>query len=170
MLNAHKRTPLRLTTLGVRVVASLVRLSIVNRTAVTLLSVFLIVVSLATTHALGAQTYKDRRVIDVLRDFQRQGVRLIFSTRLVRHDMWVTDEPKGTEARHIITAVLAPHGLTTRVGPRGVLMVIRASVAGDVIQPGAGVLASKGSLSGLFRDKVTSRPVAASTVRLGHRK
>jgi hypothetical protein len=166
MLNSEERTPLRLTTLGARVVASLLRLGVVKTETLILLGAVLIAVPLATTEASGAQTYKDRRVIDVLKDFERQGVRLIFSTRLVRPDMWVIDEPRGAEARQIITAILAPHGLATRVGPRGVLMVIRASVAGDVIQSGSVVLASNKSLSGLVRDKVTSRSVAAATVRI----
>jgi hypothetical protein len=166
MLNSDEHTPLRLTTLGSRVVASLLRLGVVKTKALILLGALLIAVLLATTVASGVQTYKDRRVIDVLKDFQRQGVRLIFSTRLVRPDMWVIDEPRGAEARQIITAILAPHGLATRVGPRGVLMVIRASVASDVVQSGSVALASHRSLSGLVRDRVTSRPVPGATVRI----
>ena len=166
MLNSDDRTPLRLTMPAVRVVASLLRLGVVRAKTFILLGALLIAVPLAPTAVSGAQAYKDRRVIDVLKDFQRKGIRLIFGTQLVRPDMRVSDEPRGTEARQIITAILAPHGLTTRVGLRGVLMVIRANVAGDVVQSGAAILASHRSVSGVVRDKVTSRPVAAATVRI----
>lgn len=163
MPNSDERMPLRSTSPRGRIVASRWRWSVVNITAAMLVSALFVGVSITTTHGM-AQTYKDHRVIDVLKEFQRQGVRLIFSTRLVRPDMWVIDEPKGTDARQIIAAILVPHGLATRVGPRGVLMVIRASVAGDVVQ--SATLTSSRSLSGLVRDKGTGQPVAGATVKL----
>jgi hypothetical protein len=77
-------------------------------------------------HAAGPR-YKDRRVVDVLREFQKQGMRIVFSTALVRPEMRVAAEPVDDgDRRKVITAILVPHGLMPRVGPRGVLLIVRA--------------------------------------------
>lgn len=78
------------------------------------------------SHA-AAQPYKDRRVVEVLRDFQRQGVRVVFSTGLVTPDMRVGVEPHGTKPEEVIAAILAPHDLALRVGLRGILLVVPAA-------------------------------------------
>src|SRR5690242_13479096 len=59
-----------------------------------------------------------RPVIDVLREFQSQGIRLIYSSDLVSPTLRVMSEPRGRNPRAIIADVLAPHGLTVRDGPR----------------------------------------------------
>jgi hypothetical protein len=115
----------------------------------------------------AAQPYKDRRVVDVLRDFQRQGVRVNFSTALVTPDMRVGEEPRGDDPQDIIIAILAPHDLTLSVGLRGILLVVRAT---SVIEPDAdgraATNASMGSIAGTVRDRTTRRPVSAASVRV----
>jgi hypothetical protein len=104
--------------------------------ALALLSLLLMAAPVAASvaEAAAVQPYKDRRVVDVLRDFQRQGVRIIFSTALVRPEMRVTAEPAGDNPQKVITAILAPHGLVPTVGLRGVLLVVRATVPTDLNQ------------------------------------
>lgn len=115
----------------------------------------------------AAQPYKDRRVVEVLRDFQRQGVRVNFSTALVTPDMRVGEEPRGDEPQDIIIAILAPHDLTLSVGLRGILLVVRAT---SVIEPDASgraaTNASMGAIAGTVKDRATRRPVSAATVRV----
>jgi hypothetical protein len=104
----------------------------------------------------AAQPYKDRQVVDVLRGFQRQGVKIIFSSALVTPELRVIEEPHGDDPQEIITAILAPHDLTVRVGLRGVLLVVRATSAN----------ARPGAIVGTVRDRAARRPVAAATVRV----
>jgi hypothetical protein len=61
----------------------------------------LVLAAALSTVNVSAQTYKDRRVIDVLKELQRQGVRVIYSTPLVRADMWVIEKPTGRDARQM---------------------------------------------------------------------
>ena len=70
--------------------------------------------------------YAGRDLADVLRDFQRHGLNIVFSSELVKPEMKVADEPRATTPRKILDEVLAPHGLAVRSGPRGSLIVIRA--------------------------------------------
>jgi hypothetical protein len=97
--------------------------------ALALVAVLLLAAAVTTAAVAPAagQRYKDRRVVDVLREFQRQGVRIVFSTALVRPEMRVTTEPTDDDRQKVITAILAPHGLMPRVGPRGILLVVRAA-------------------------------------------
>lgn len=77
--------------------------------------------SLAKTRVAG------RPLIDVLREFQNQGIRLIFSSDLVSPNLRVSSEPRSRTPRAMIAEMLAPHGLTLRDGPRSTLLIVRAS-------------------------------------------
>jgi hypothetical protein len=68
-----------------------------------------------------------RSLIEVLREFQAEGFRLIFSSDLVSPSLRIAAEPRGRNVRAIIADLLAPHGLTLRDGPRGTLLIVRAS-------------------------------------------
>jgi hypothetical protein len=120
----------------------------------------------AMSHA-AAQPYKDRQVHEVLRDFQQQGVRVIFSTRLVRPNMRVGVEPHGDRPEEVITAILAPHDLTIRVGLRGILLVVpAASVAEPNVGARAATNTNNGLIVGTVRERGTRRPIAAATIRV----
>lgn len=115
----------------------------------------------------AAQPYKDRQVVEVLRDFQRQGVRVNFSTALVTPDMRVAEEPRGDDPQDIIIAILAPRNLTLSVGLRGILLVVRAKSEFEADRGGrAATNASMGAIAGTVRDRTTRRPVSAATVRV----
>ena len=120
----------------------------------------------AASHAV-AQPYKDRQVVEVLRDFQRQGVRVIFSTGLVTPDMRVGVEPHGAKPEEVITAILAPHDLTLRVGLRGILLVVPAASAVDPDDRTRSATNTKNAeIVGTVRDRSTRRPIPAATVRV----
>jgi hypothetical protein len=61
---------------------------------------------------------------EALREIQTQGVTIIFTEELVRPDMKVREQPKSARLTDIVNEILAPHGLTTRVGENGALIVV----------------------------------------------
>jgi len=75
----------------------------------------LVVVPIIPTPALGRQNsspvYAGRPLDAVLRDLQRQGLNLVFSSELVRPALKVDKEPKATTLRKIAKEVLKPHAL-----------------------------------------------------------
>ena len=75
--------------------------------------------------AQHAREYAGRRVADVLRELQRDGLQLIFSDDLVPATLRVKSEPKATSPRQIAIEILAAHGLTLADGPRGRLLVVQ---------------------------------------------
>jgi Ca-activated chloride channel family protein len=75
--------------------------------------------------AQSPDVYAGKRLGDVLRDLQRRGLNIVFSSELVKPDMKVATEPKATTPRKILDEVLAPHGLAVRTGPRDSLIVVR---------------------------------------------
>jgi len=74
-----------------------------------------------------AREYKGRRVAEVLRELQAQGVRILFSSTLVPADLVVKSEPKPGGWREIAEQILAPHGLTVAHGPGVTWLVVRAT-------------------------------------------
>ncbi len=104
--------------------------------------------------------YAGRVVIEVLRDLTRQGLRVVFSTSLVRPTLRVAAEPPGPTLRDVLEQVLAPHGLVVREGPGGTLLVARAPrrVAEASARPQVGVL------RGRVVDADTGAPLAGVLV------
>src|SRR3954468_17234473 len=82
-------------------------------------------IPLAAQESRDAPIYAGRPLVDVLQDLNRRGLRIVFSTSLVPVALRVSVEPVGTP-REILDQVLRPHGLYTRPGPQGVLIVARA--------------------------------------------
>jgi hypothetical protein len=75
-----------------------------------------------------ADRYAGRLVADVLRELQRQGAPIIFSTSLVGPDLRVKAEPRRRQGpRELAEDILAPHGLALTNGPRNSWLVVRAS-------------------------------------------
>ena len=72
-----------------------------------------IVISVAAGSSVAGQalhTYAGRSVADVLRQFQRSGLPVIFSDDMVPPTLRVKSEPKATSPREIAIEILAPHG------------------------------------------------------------
>lgn len=83
----------------------------------------------ASAPAVVAQTarrYAGRPLADVLRDLQALGLRVVFSSELVRPEMRVASEPKSSDPRTILDEVLGPHGLRAAAGPKDTWLVVRA--------------------------------------------
>jgi hypothetical protein len=126
--------------------------------------------------AVAAQTagrYAGRSLADVLRDLESLGLKVAFSSELVRPEMRVTSEPKSTDPRQILDEVLEPHGLRTVAGPKGTWLVVRArktatnavsAMAGTVTQAPAAVV------SGQVVTGANKAPVVGAAIEAGGRR
>jgi len=72
-----------------------------------------------------ANRYAGRPLADVLRDLQSRGLKVVFSSELVRPEMRVATEPTSTTPRKILDEVLEPHGLHAAAGPKDTWLVVR---------------------------------------------
>lgn len=79
----------------------------------------------AAAPAPGADRYAGRPLTDVLEELRSAGLRLIYSTDLVRPGMKVRDEPRADEPRRVLDEVLSPHGLVASPGPEALLVVVK---------------------------------------------
>jgi hypothetical protein len=74
-----------------------------------------------------------RPLIDVLRELQRAGLRIIFSSRIVTPEMRVFADPRARDLRRRLDEVLAPHALLAVPGPAETIVIIRGE--GDRAAP-----------------------------------
>src|SRR5688572_28363351 len=75
-----------------------------------------------------APPFKDRIVSEVLGDFRRQGLNLVFSDALVPRSLRVKEEPRQMAPRAVVTEILAAHGLALQEEKRGALLVVKSRV------------------------------------------
>ncbi|MCP3961409.1 MAG: TonB-dependent receptor [bacterium] len=92
----------------------------------------LIVALLAS--AAGAQTpsravrYAGLTLTEALLDLQRRGLRILFTSEVVKPEMRVTAEPTAAFEREILDQLLEPHGLIAQPGPKDSLVVVARPV------------------------------------------
>jgi hypothetical protein len=89
---------------------------------------------------------------EALHRLQEQGLRIVFSSDLVRPNMRVDSEPESRWPRAVLDEILAPHGLACRPGPGDVLLIVKAPAAGGI--------------AGIVRDRTASKPIAGVRVRV----
>jgi outer membrane receptor for ferrienterochelin and colicin len=61
---------------------------------------------------------------DALLALQKRGLRIVFSSRVVRPEMTVRSAPASRDPRAILDELLVPHGLAVESGAGGILIVI----------------------------------------------
>lgn len=76
--------------------------------------------------AAGMADWRGRPLADALRELQSQGLRIVYTSRLVRPEMRVETEPVSGDPRRILDEILAPHGLRAEEKVGGTLVVVRA--------------------------------------------
>jgi hypothetical protein len=86
-------------------------------------ALFLILSLAGTAYA----SWLGRPLTDVLRDLQSRGLKIVFTSQLVRPEMKVEAEPVSGDPRRILDEVLEPHGLKAEERVGGTLVVVRAS-------------------------------------------
>ena len=121
-------------------------------------------VALLLTLTQGQLDLAGKPLAEALLEIQARGVTIVFSADLVRPDMKVREQPKSTRLTDIVNEILAPHGLTTRPGENGALIVVlRFTESVDVTStapvntgrppievPAARVVAMAGGLENIF--------------------
>jgi Ca-activated chloride channel family protein len=75
--------------------------------------------------AQSEYSYRGAKIVDVLRKFQLQGMKINFSSRLVIPDMIVVQEPKTSSSRTILDEVLNPYNLQILEGPGKIYLVVK---------------------------------------------
>ena len=61
--------------------------------------------------------FTGKPLTEALRHLQSEGLRIVFTSQVVRPEMWVEIEPIATEPRAVLDELPAPHGLFAREGP-----------------------------------------------------
>lgn len=75
--------------------------------------------------ALGADHIRaGMPLTDALLQLQREGMKLVFSSQVVRPEMKVQAVPRSQNRRQILSELLAPHGLDVSEGPNEVFVVV----------------------------------------------
>jgi len=94
--------------------------------------------------AAPATGWSGRPLAEALAELGRAGLRLLYTSNVVRPEMVVVVEPRAAAPRERLAELLAPHGLTVEEGVGGTLVVVRpparlptAAEAGQVAAPAA---------------------------------
>lgn len=110
----------------------------------------------SSASAQSTSRYAGRPLADALRDLQARGLKVVFSSELVKPAMRVAIEPKATMPRKILDEILEPHRLRVMRGAKGALLVVRAPRrSGDPPAPTIRV----GTIRGTVVDKRTGVPL-----------
>ncbi len=88
-------------------------------------------------------SFAGRPLDEALRALQAEGLKIFFTSNVVRPGMTVAAEPTAGDPRGRLDQLLAPHGLTSKVGPGDRLVVVVAkpsvsSIHGTVRERAAG--------------------------------
>ncbi len=146
-----------------------------KRTSVVLaLSVWLFALSLSIpVNAIQASTPKlqGKRLSTALGELQKQGLELIYTTRLVPASLRVVNEPTATAMTERLQQLLEPHGLETVQLSNGSLLVVATesapldgglSLTGELVSTHSGV-----PLTGALVQIERVEPVSTSRVEPG---
>jgi outer membrane receptor protein involved in Fe transport len=110
----------------------------------------------ATSDARGAKgsvLSAGAPLTDALQELQRRGLRIVFSSAVVRPEMVVRTVPVGSTPRAILDEILAPHGLTVEEGAGGSLVVVAAAA-----DPG------QSTIRGSVRSRAALAPLPGVTI------
>jgi hypothetical protein len=70
-------------------------------------------------------TTSGRPLVEVLRDFQTRGTKILFSSDLVQPEMIVREEARGDSLQEVLEQILGPHGLQPQIGPQGSVLIVK---------------------------------------------
>jgi hypothetical protein len=119
----------------------------------------------AAAQSSAEAKYVGRPLADVLREIQAGGVKLVYSTELVRPELLVVAEPRARAPRKRIDELLKPHGLETRDGPNGTILVVTRARTPKAAKPPAAAPGA-GSIGGRVLDATTAAPLAGVVVEV----
>lgn len=73
----------------------------------------------------GAAAYQGQTLEQALEQLREHGLAIFYSSDLVKPWMRIEREPVATEARALLTEILAPHGITVTNGPDDAVVLVR---------------------------------------------
>jgi len=79
----------------------------------------------AATASAQAISLRGRSLAEALHILEGRGLRIIYSTDVVRPEMIVGIEPRATEPRKLLDELLREHRLHATKGPRGSIVIVR---------------------------------------------
>jgi len=110
--------------------------------------------------------YQGRPVAEVLSELARGRIRLVFSSRLVRPEMRVREEPTSRAVPAMLTEILAPYGLRLRPGPKGGWLVVTSPSPPPARPSSAATRPGQGAIRVAFRRRGSSGHVAVRHAEL----
>jgi hypothetical protein len=91
-------------------------------------------------YGAGAQEggkYSNRPLAEALTNLQAEGLRIVFSTAVVRPSMMIREEPHGDDPREILDQLLEPHGLRAEDSSGGTILIVPARTGSPEATPGS---------------------------------
>ena len=73
----------------------------------------------------GTVRAEGRRLDEALEDLRQRGLKIIYSTEVVRPGMRVPAETRASSLRRLLDEMLSPHGLIARNGPGGTVLIVK---------------------------------------------
>lgn len=95
-----------------------------------------------------------------IRDLSALGLRMIYSSDLVRPEMIVAVEPRPGPPRDLLEQILAPFGLEARDGPGGTVLIVQSSAASAAPGDAGRRLARRPS----FREEIEVNPNSCRSI------
>ncbi len=124
--------------------------------AVPLLILCLLAAGAGSSAAAGPEPFaRGRPLVEAIEHLRSGGLDVVYSSDLIRPSMRVLAEPIATSPREILEQLLAPHGLMTRDGPGGTLLIVD--------RPGSG---PSGGIAGRVVAAADQKPVAGARVEV----
>jgi Carboxypeptidase regulatory-like domain/TonB dependent receptor-like, beta-barrel len=122
----------------------------------------------ASAAAQDSTTFVGKPLAEALRTLQSTGVKLVFSSELVRPEMRVESEPKASRGEPLLRELLQPHGLDVKKGPRETWLVVAGKPERPKApqKPAASRVPTAGAITGRVVDAETGQPIADVQVRL----
>ena len=110
----------------------------------------------------GQPSYAGRSLKEALLDLRSRGLRIIFTSNVVRPEMTVATEPSTSQPRRILDELLAQHRLEALDGPSETIVVVPRMVvpAGDRSPAGSS------AIIGSVRSHRDATPIAGVGIRL----
>ncbi len=123
----------------------------------------------ANAAAQDASAFAGKPLGEALGALQAAGVKLVFSSELVRPEMRVATPPKASRGEPLLRELLQPHGLDVRKGPGDTWLVVagKPSPLKAAPKPAQAAPAPRaGTIAGRVVDGETGEPIADVQVRL----
>jgi len=112
--------------------------------------------SAALPQSSEEEPYQGLSLTQALTRLRSAGLRLVFTSEVVRVDMRVESEPQGPSPRQILDQILSPHRLEAVDGPRNSLVVVRR----------ADPESQQTVVAGFVESRPDAAPVSGATVRI----